>query len=184
MKHSTLGFLVAVLSVALAGCGTTAPRRAPAPSTPSSAPATPAAPAAEAAVAPQAAQQEGAPVAIFLAQKKQAPGTTALKLPDTTLWYPPQPVLTRADIARATPLQTKEGRSAILFNFSAEGAKKLAGATGAGDKGRYLVVVVGNEVVAAPQIDAQLTAGALGFAVSSPAQSQAIMDALRGPDQQ
>lgn len=193
MKHSPLLFSAVALSLALAGCNALQTQQAAAKpaATASSAPATrtPSAPAAPASgapaapeteAAPQAEQRQGAPVRIFLAQKEQAQGMTALKLKDTTLWYAPQPILTRADLARATPLQTQDGRSAILLNFTPEGAKELANATGAGNKGRYLVVVVGNDLVAAPQIDTQLNDGALGFVVTNAAQSQNIMDALQG----
>lgn len=190
MKHSTLVFSVVALSVALAGCATSAskPAAATPPVAASSAPTTPATPATPAvapttAAAPEAAPQQGAPVSVFLAQKQRAPGMTALKLEDTTLWYAPQPILTRADMVRATPLKTKDGRNAILFNFSAEGAKKLADVTGKANRGRFLVVTVGHNLVAIPQIDAELSSGALGFVVASPEQSQAIMNALEGSTQ-
>lgn len=181
MKHFALAAAVAAVAFALAGCENM-PGQKPA----QNAPATPTAPAASnqapaaAATQAQAPRQQGAPVTILLAQKAKAPGMTELKLKDASLWYAPQPVLTRADMVRVTPMQTKEGAAAVVFNFSQEGAQKLAAATAAANKGKYLVIAVGNQLVAVPQISAPLTEGALGFGVPNTAQADAIVNAIRG----
>lgn len=185
MKYSAL-LITAVASAALlAGCDTLQTQKAAAQ--PAAAAAQPATPPAPPAVTNQQAagaqQQQGAPVTFLLAQKQQAKGMSELKLKDASLWYAPQPVLTRADLARVTPLKTQNGQGAVRFDFSPEGAQKLAAITGQ-NKGRFLAIVVGNQLVSVPEIDAQLKDGVLGFPTASEAQAQAIVNAIRGDQKQ
>lgn len=189
MKRSAFIISAIALSAFLAGCenmqtqNAAAAPAATAQKAPAGAPSTPPAQPPQTAGAAQPAQgaqqQQGAPVTFLLAQKTQAKGLTELKLQNGTLWYAPQPVLTRADLARVTPLKAQNGQGAVRFDFSPEGAQKLANITQR-NKGRFLVIVVGDQLVSVPEIDAQLKDGALGFPTANEAQAQAIVDAIRG----
>jgi preprotein translocase subunit SecD len=202
MKRISLVVAVAAFGTLLSGCealqtqkNATAQPAAPAaaaaptaqnPPAPPTVPATPPSAAAAPNGAPQpaagAAQQQGAPVLFLLAQPEKAQGLNELKLKDGSLWYLPQPALSRDDLTRVTPLQEKDGKGVVRFDFNPAGAKKLADLSQK-FQGKYLVLVVGRDVVAAPRIAGAMNQGAMFIVVPSAAQAQAITQDIAGARQ-
>ncbi|MGB6102994.1 MAG: hypothetical protein WBF88_03955 [Pusillimonas sp.] len=110
-----------------------------------------------------------------LAQTDAASGLTELKLPDRSVWFLPQPVLTRADLASVEPRRTQQGQSYVRFGFSQDGAQKLA-AVSQRYPGKLLLLTLNNTLIAVPQIQAALSNGILDVGFSS---DQQAMDVVR-----
>lgn len=201
MKRISLVLVVAVLGALLSGCESLqaqksaaapqpAAQAAPAVQNPPAPPTIPAAPASAAsgpATAPQPApaatgQQQAAPVSFFLAQPEKDQGLRELKLKDGSLWVLPQPVLVRNDLTRVTPLEAKDGKGVVRFDFNPAGAKKLADLSQR-FQGKRLVLVVGHEIIAIPQIAGRMNDGTMFIVVPSAAQAQAITRAIAGQAQ-
>lgn len=203
MKHRSPILAIVALSLALSGCealqaqkSSTAEPAAPesdaAPAARNS-PATPATPAAASGSAagqngaPEpartgASQQQGAPVFFLLAQPEKGRGLSELKLKDGSVWYLPQAALSRDDLTRVTPLQNKDGKGAVRFDFNAVGAKKLTELSQR-FQGKLLVLVVGHDVVAIPRIAGEMKEGTMFIVLPSPAQAQAVTKAISGQPQ-
>lgn len=196
MKRIPLVLVVAAFSTLLAGCeslqtqksaaaqpaaqATPAVQNPPASATvPAASPSATAGQAAQQPTPAAASQQQAAPVSFFLAQSEKEQGLNELKLKDGSLWYLPQAVLVRGDLTRVTPLQEKDGKGVVRFDFNSAGAKKLADLSQR-FQGKRLVLVVGREVVAIPQIAGRMNDGTMFIVVSSPAQAQAITRAVAG----
>lgn len=193
VKRISLVVATAALGALLSGCEALQAQKSAAaqPAAPAAVnqPAAPAAPATptNAAAAPSGAaqpaqapaQQQGAAVFFLLAQPEKAPGLNELKLKDGSLWYLPQAALNRNDLTRVTPLQEKDGKGVVRFDFNPAGAKKLADVSQK-FQGKYLVLVVGHDVVAVPRIAGAMNQGAMFVVVPTAAQAQAITRDIAG----
>ncbi|MGH2374571.1 MAG: protein translocase subunit SecD [bacterium] len=91
---------------------------------------------------------------VTLPQVSGAQGTPARTLP-----LPKKVVVTGADLAdaRAT-FDQQSGQPVVSFQFRGQGAKKFEDYTGA-NIGKYLTIVLDNEVISSPVIQARITGG-------------------------
>ncbi|HET8678890.1 MAG TPA: protein translocase subunit SecD, partial [bacterium] len=91
---------------------------------------------------------------VTLPQGAQPPGA-----PGRTLPLPKKVVVTGADLAdaRAT-FDQQSGQPVVSFQFRGAGAKKFEDYTGA-NIGKYLTIVLDNEVISSPVIQARITGG-------------------------
>lgn len=137
--------------------------------------------------AQQASQQQdatntAAPAITFhLAQTQQAKGLVRLQLnPNATLYVLPQPVLSQADLQQIVPIQAKDGKVFLRFDFTKEGAAKLTQISRQ-SVGRYLIISAHGKLVSIPQITAAYENGQLPVPVKSVADARAKIQLLRQP---
>ena len=164
---------------ALAACQHTAPKRA------NAGPAG-AATAAATQQTPQQPRQQAtgstAPVVTFhLAQAQPADGLARVQLnPSTSLYAVPNPVFTQADLQQVVPVQGKNGQVFLRFDFTQQGAAKLAKVTREA-LGNYLIVSVRGKVIGVPRIATAYEDGNFPLPASSVEEAQAMVQLLRQP---
>ena len=124
-----------------------------------------------------AAQQ--ARVDFRLAQPAKAAGLSELKFPDGSLWYNPQPVLTRADLSSVEPRRTADGHPYIRFKFSALGAQKLAAVTKR-YSGKLLVLTLNNSLASVYSIGQPIQSGVLDIGVKSDQEAVSAVKLIAG----
>ncbi|MFA5663747.1 hypothetical protein [Castellaniella sp.] len=125
-------------------------------------------------------QQQLLPVDFRLAQEQQDKGLQELKFQDgTKVWYLPDPVLSRADLATAEPRRTKDGRPFVRFTFNQVGAQKLASIS---DRfpGKYLVLTLGNSLVSVYQMQKPITNGILDIGFANDQEAISIVNRIAG----
>jgi preprotein translocase subunit SecD len=120
--------------------------------------------ASNAASATQPAQQRQASVDFRLAQTKAAKDFVEVHVQNRSLWVLPQPVLTRADLSGVGPIKTAQGQMFVRFSFNAVGAQRLA-AVSRQNTGKLLVISIGGDLAALPQIGGPMTEGVLNIPV-------------------
>ncbi len=93
------------------------------------------------------------PLEVFLAEESPAPERRAVSVPATgeTLYLPPTPVLTAADVAEVEIGEDAFGRPTLELSFTAGGSAKLREVTRA-NVGKRLAFVSGGEILTAPLI--------------------------------
>ena len=130
-------------------------------------------------------QQAAAPAAqqtrvdFRLAQRAKAAGLSELKFPDGSLWYNPQPVLTRADLSGVEPRRTADGHPYLRFTFSALGAQKLAALTKQ-YRGRLLVLTLNNSLESVYAIGQPIQSGVLDIGVKSDQEAVRAVKTIAG----
>lgn len=178
MKRGYLYLVSLAAAVLLAGC---VPPSQPRPTTPppQSTPTTTssAQQAKPAPAAPQTAQQPR--VDFHLAQGTQGKGLKELKLPNGTIWYLPEPVLTRADLSNVQSEHTSKGQAFVRFTFNKQGAGKLANITNR-YKGRLLVLTVNGSLARIMQIAGPVNNGVLDVGYPSQQQADTLVNAIAG----
>jgi len=134
----------------------------------------------------QSAQPQAAPAAkqqarvdFRLAQPAKAAGLSELKFRDGSLWYSPQPVLTRADLSGVEPRRTADGHPYIRFTFSALGAQKLAAVTKQ-YRGKLLVLTLNNSLESVYAINQPLQSGVLDIGVKSDQEAVRAVKTIAG----
>lgn len=128
------------------------------------------------------AQQQGAPVAVFLADTTVQTGWTPVSLESGTLYVNPQPVITRADLSGIQAGSNKQGEGLLALELNEAGKKKVADITTRNPKKR-LALVVGRTMMAAPGYTTPVTSGQLVFAVGTEENATAAARAIAGqPD--
>jgi len=105
-------------------------------------------------------------VEFFVAQSQAAEGLRAMPGPDGAIYLRAPAALTRADLTDAAALVNRQGQNFVGLRFTPEGARKLGEITRA-NAGNMLALVIGGELVAAPQIANTLERGVLSFGVPS-----------------
>ncbi len=125
----------------------------------------------------QSAQQTR--VDFRLAQTQADKGLKELKFPDGSVWYLPNPVLSRDDLTGVEPRRTKEGQAFVRFSFSQQGAQKLAAVTQR-YPGKLLVLTLNDSLVALPRIEKPITNGVLDVGFSSDQQALNVVNAIAG----
>ena len=125
------------------------------------------------------AQQQGAPVAVFLADTKQQAGWTPVSIQSGSLYVNPQPVVTRADLAGVQAGANKEGTGLLALELNEAGKNKVTQAT-TQNPNKRLALVVGRTMLAAPGYSAPVTQGQLVFAVGTEANATAAARAIAG----
>jgi preprotein translocase subunit SecD len=130
----------------------------------------------------QAAQQQGAPVAVFMADTVQQTGWTPVNLESGALYVNPQPIITRTDLAGIKAGTNKQGDGLLALELNEAGKQKVADAT-AKSPNKRLALVVGRTMMAAPAYTTAVTSGHLVFAVGTEQNAMAAARAIAGaPD--
>lgn len=166
----TLGRIVAPLSlVVLAACQTT-------PKDSTTVTAAPNAPQPETSVQ---AQQQGAPIAVFLADTVMQANWTPVNIESGTLYVNPQPVITRGDLVGIQAGTNKQGEGLLALELTENGKSRIADVT-AKNPNKRLALVVGRTMLAAPGYTTAVTSGQLIFAVGTEANATAAARAVAG----
>lgn len=178
IKVSKLGRIVVPLSLAvlLAACQTVPGTKTSQSPDAGTTPTTASTPEPETSIQ---AQQQGAPVAVFLADTTIQSGWTPVNIQSGTLYVNPQPIVTRADLAGIQAGANKDGEGLLALELSDEGKSKVAQAT-TQNPNKRLALVVGRTMLAAPGYSSPVTSGHLVFAVGTEANATAAARAIAG----
>ncbi|MFA7439134.1 hypothetical protein [Castellaniella sp.] len=178
LKRFSKVFSVVMALAFMAGCQQLALKRNSAPPADTSL-ATP--PAAQAGSSQQAGNaQQLVSVDFRLAQQEQDNGLQELKFKDgSAVWYLPDPILTRADLATAEPRRAKDGRPFVRFTFNQVGAQKLASISER-FPGKYLVLTLGNSLQAVYQLQQPITNGILDIGFGTEQEAITLVDRIAG----
>lgn len=125
------------------------------------------------------AQQQGAPVAVFLADTTQQSGWTPVNVQGGSLYVNPQPIVTRADLAGIQAGANKDGEGLLALELNDAGKAKVAQAT-TQNPNKRLALVVGRTMLAAPGYSSPVTTGQLVFAVGTEENATAAARAIAG----
>lgn len=150
MQNALRFVLAASAAVLLAACQPLKSQQAPA-----------------AAPAPASAQPQPAPAVDFrLVQTQPGPQLQPIRVRGQLLHMQSAPVLTRADLARVTPMKTKEGAAFLRLQFTPEGAGKLGEITRR-NVGNWLLFTVNNQFVELPRIGGPVANGVIDIGMGS-----------------
>ena len=118
-------------------------------------------------------------ITLHLAQKKQEPSLVKVDMGGSAPMYAlPRPVLTQADIARISPVNTSTG-SFLLLEMNVQGIPKLESITQQA-RGNYLLLSVQGNLVSVAQIGQIIKDGRLLVPTQSPQHTQAIIRLMQG----
>lgn len=123
--------------------------------------------------------QQGASVAVFLADTQLQKGWTEVKLADGNLYVNPRPVLTRADLTGIRAGANKEGTGLLALELNSAAKKKVTDIT-TQNPNKRLVLVVGRTMMAAPGYSRPVTSQELVFAVGTEQNATAAARAIAG----
>lgn len=121
------------------------------------------------AVSPETADapvQQGAPVAVYLADTVQQEGWVSVNIQSGNLYLNPEPVLTREDLTGVQAGTNQQGAGLLALDLSEEGRQKVTRLTGRYPNKR-LALVVGRTMLAAPAYTTPVTTAQLVFGVGS-----------------
>lgn len=113
-----------------------------------------------------AAVQQGAPVAVYLADTVQQEGWVSVNIQSGNLYLNPEPVLTREDLTGVQAGTNQQGAGLLALDLSEEGRQKVTRLTGRYPNKR-LALVVGRTMLAAPAYTTPVTTAQLVFGVGS-----------------
>jgi preprotein translocase subunit SecD len=130
----------------------------------------------------QKASQEGAVVAIFLADTVAQTGWTSVQIPSGALYVNPQPILTRGDFTGVKAGTNKQGEGLLALDLNEGGKKKVVDVT-TQNPNKRLALVVGHTMLAAPGYSTPVTSSQLVFAVGTEQNATAAARAIAGVDQ-
>lgn len=139
-------------------------------------------PAAPAETSVQAAEQ-GAPVAVFLADTVSQSGWTPVQIQSGTLYVNPQPIITRDDLVGVQAGTNQEGTGLLALALNNVGQKKVTDIT-TQNPNKRLALVVGRTMLAAPSFTTPVTTDQLVFAVGTEQNATAAARAIAGVDEQ
>ncbi|NYT85814.1 SecDF P1 head subdomain-containing protein [Pollutimonas harenae] len=125
------------------------------------------------------AQQQGAPVAVFLADTVEQSGWTSVNVQGGSLFVNPQPIVTRADLSGIQAGANKDGEGLLALELNDAGKAKVAKAT-TDHPNKRLALVVGRTMLAAPGYSSPVTTGQLVFAVGTEQNATAAARAIAG----
>ena len=175
LTRSSLALAVA----ALAACQT-APVQQDAATQPTDSAVAPSTPDAATGAATQAAAEQGAPVAVFLADTVEQQGWRAVPVgAESTLYLDPQPIVTRDDLTGVQAGSNPQGQGllALMLNDAARGRlEQLTTQT----PNKRLALVVGSTLMAAPSYSKPVTSGQLIFPVGTESNATAAARAIAG----
>ena len=118
-------------------------------------------------------------ITLHLAQERAEQPLVAVDAGGKPLYALPQPVLTQADMARVSPVITKDQRSFILLEMNQNGIPKLQSVS-AQARGHYLLLSVQGQLVTVSQISETIADGRLMLNTQSPEHTQAIIKLMQG----
>ncbi|MGB3288909.1 MAG: hypothetical protein WBA83_06505 [Burkholderiaceae bacterium] len=168
--------LVPASLLMLAACQTPGQKSAKAPDQPAAQSQAPAAPTPETTIQ---AQQQGAPVVVYLADTKQQKGWTPVNIQSGTLYVNPAPVITRADLTGVQAGTSKQGEGLLALELNEQGKRKINDATSK-NPNRRLALVVGRTMLAAPGYTTPVSSQQLVFAVGTEENATAAARAIAG----
>ncbi|MGB6103686.1 MAG: hypothetical protein WBF88_07530 [Pusillimonas sp.] len=125
------------------------------------------------------AQEQGAPVAVFLADTTLQSGWTPVNIQSGTLYVNPQPIVTRADLSGIQAGANKDGEGLLALELNEAGKDKVTQAT-TQNPNKRLALVVGRTMLAAPGYTTPVTTGQLVFAVGTEENATAAARAIAG----
>lgn len=114
-----------------------------------------------------------------VAQEPEGKGLYTLTLPELTLHYLPTPVLSRADLADATPMRTEQGQAYVSLRFTSKGAEKLSRISRQ-YQGMWLIFTINNELIGLPRLENPVTDGVLNLTMSSEQRAVQVVAAIGG----
>jgi len=176
---------LALAVLTLAACQTAPVQQGAAPQPTDRASSAPAAPAPGPATpeATQPASEQGAPVAVFLADMVQQEGWREIPVgADSRLYLDPQPVITRDDLTGVQAGANQEGQGLLALMVSDEARGRLEQLTSRHPNKR-LALVVGRTLMAAPAYTDSVNSGQLIFPVGTEANAMAAARAIAGVDE-
>jgi|GEM_PF-2623296 len=119
-------------------------------------------------------------ITFHLAQAENAKGLARIQLSSkNSLYVLPQPVFTQADLQQIVPMKNKNGQVYLRFDFTQQGAAKLAQVSRQ-SVGRYLIISAHGKLVAIPRITAAYEDGKLPVPVNSVEEARTKVQLLRG----
>lgn len=171
-------FLLFLAVLALAACQSVGDKTPIAPSTETAQPTTPQAQTPESETPSQMTQQ-GASVAVFLADTVEQEGWTPVQIQSGMLYVNPQPVLTREDFVGVQAGTSREGDGLLALALSDAGVKKVEDITRSHPNKR-LALVVGRTMLAAPTYAEPVSSQQLVFVVGTQQNANAAARAIAG----
>lgn len=121
----------------------------------------------------------GALVAVYLADTQQQTGWTAVKLKSGTLYVDPQPVITRADLSNIRAGASKEGVGLLALGLNDAGQSKILDVT-TQNPNKRLALVVGHTMLSAPSYTVPIASDQLVFPVGTEQNATAAARAIAG----
>jgi preprotein translocase subunit SecD len=128
------------------------------------------------------ATNNGARVAVFLADTSSHAGWTPVPIKSGSLYVNPQPVVTRGDLSDIKAGANKQGVGLLALGLNQAGQDKVLDAT-TRNPNKRLALVVGRTMMAAPSYTVPVTSQQLVFPVGTEANATAAAQAIAGtPD--
>jgi preprotein translocase subunit SecD len=125
------------------------------------------------------AQQQGAPVAVYLADTTLQAGWTPVTIQSGTLYVNSAPVVTRADLTGVQAGASKQGEGLLALQLNEEGRRKVMDIT-TKNPNKRLALVVGRTMLAAPGYTTPVSSEHLIFAVGTEENATAAARAIAG----
>lgn len=171
---------LALALLALAACQTPPTQQQAATEPAGAVAATPGQPSATPDTPVQPAAEQGAPVAVFLADMVMQEGWRAIPVGgDSTLYLEPQPVVTRNDLTGIQAGANPQGQGLLALMLSSEASARLEALT-ARHPNKRLALVVGRTLMAAPGYTEPVATGQLIFPVGTEENATAAARAIAG----
>ncbi|MFT0851365.1 hypothetical protein VRY85_11345 [Achromobacter sp. F4_2707] len=131
----------------------------------------------------QPAAEQGAPVAVFVADMVQQEGWLEVAVGgDSKLYLSPQPVVTRADLTGVQAGADQQAQGLLALILSDEARARVQEATSRNPNKR-LALVVGRTLMAAPSYTEQVNSDQLIFPVGTESNATAAARAIAGVDE-
>jgi preprotein translocase subunit SecD len=127
----------------------------------------------------QAAQNQGVPVAVYLADTNQHEGWAQVDIQSGALYLRPEPVITREDLTGVQAGANQQGAGLLALELSEDGRQKVTRITGRYPNMR-LALVVGRTMLAAPGYTTPVTSPQLVFGVGSEQNAALAARAIAG----
>jgi len=170
---------LALSVLALAACQT-APKQQVAATQPSESTAAGATPSAQSEAPLEQAAEQGAPVAVFLADMTNQQGWRPVQVgADTTLYLDPQPIVTRDDLTGIQAGSNRDGVGLLALMLSEDAKTRIQDLT-TRNPNKRLALVVGTTLMAAPSYTTPVETGQLIFPVGTEENATAAARAIAG----
>lgn len=128
----------------------------------------------------QPAAEQGAPVAVFLADMVMQEGWRAVPIgTDSTLYLDPQPIVTRDDLTGVQAGSNQQGQGLLALMLDDNARARVQDIT-ARNPNKRLALVVGRTLMAAPSYGEAVTTGQLIFPVGTEQNATTAARAIAG----
>jgi preprotein translocase subunit SecD len=129
--------------------------------------------------APAAAPAQPVPLYIHVSSPTPLRGWDKAVVAQDTLYIDPLPAITSQDLTHIDPMANDKNQGFIGLYFNDAGKAKLLKMS-TQHKGKRVAVLLGDQIVAAPQLADPLSDGVMIFGVVSPQAAQIIAHAVAG----